>query len=192
MKTIIYQIEFFTYWHTSSGLSGSTYADLLVNKTDKNLPFIPGKTLKGLLREAAENIHELNSDLVRLPFIKDVFGISPSVEDAQKEVFREEAKSFFSNANLSENLTTAIKEESEYLYNVIASTKIDKNGLADEGSLRQLEVTIPLVLYAKVEQFPEGSNYETQFEYCLQWVKRMGLNRSRGLGRCNFSILKSN
>jgi CRISPR/Cas system CSM-associated protein Csm3 (group 7 of RAMP superfamily) len=193
MKSLIYQIDFFTYWHASSGLSGSTYADLLVNKTDKNLPFIPGKTLKGLLREAAESIHELNSELVTADFIDYVFGLSPTKEEMDKEIFTKEANCFFSNAYLSEKLTTSInKESTNYLYKVISSTKIDKNGIAEDSSLRQLEVTVPLILYAKIEHFPEEDNYLKQFKHCLNWVKRMGLNRSRGLGRCHFSILKEN
>jgi CRISPR/Cas system CSM-associated protein Csm3 (group 7 of RAMP superfamily) len=193
MKSIIYQIDFFTYWHASSGLSGSTYADLLVNKTDENLPFIPGKTLKGLLREAAESIHELDSDLVKSDFIEYVFGLSPTKKEMDKEIYTKEAKCFFSNAYLSEKLTTSINIEStNYLYKVISSTKIDKNGIAEDSSLRQLEVTVPLILYAKIEHFPEEGNYLEQFKHCLNWVKRMGLNRSRGLGRCQFSILKEN
>jgi CRISPR/Cas system CMR subunit Cmr4 (Cas7 group RAMP superfamily) len=51
MNTIAYQIDFFSYWHASSGLAGGAYADLLVNKTREGLPYIPGRTLKGLLRE---------------------------------------------------------------------------------------------------------------------------------------------
>ncbi|MDG1434750.1 MAG: RAMP superfamily CRISPR-associated protein [Saprospiraceae bacterium] len=191
MKPIIYQIDFFTNWHTSSGLSGSTYADLLVIKTSENLPFIPGKTLKGLLREAAESIHELNKELVTADFIGHVFGLSPTKKEMENEVYTKEAACYFSNAYLSKKLTSGItKEKSSHLYKVISSTKIDKNGIAEDSSLRQLEVTIPLILYAKVEHFPNDEAYLTQLEHCLSWVKRIGLNRSRGLGRCKFSILK--
>lgn len=191
MKTITYQIEFFTLWHVSSGLSGSTYADLLVNKTDKGLPYIPGKTLKGLLREAAECLNELNSDYVSVEFIQDLFGENPRKGDTEEETFSKEAKCFFSNAYLSQHLTTAIPEQQiKYLYQVVASTAIDDNGLAKGGSLRQLEVTVPLNLYANIEHFPDKEDYTHQLEHCLKWVKRMGLNRTRGLGRCHFSILK--
>lgn len=186
--TIIYKVEFFNYWHSGSGLSGSTYADNIVNKTERNLPFIPGKTLKGLLRDAAERINELNSNLIDNKFIKDVFGERADYKKADKE---DEGKAFFTNALLSENLSDRIANDennlSDSFYAVLSSTKIDENGQADDGSLRQLEVTIPVTLYGSIEHFPEG--YEQQIQYCMSWIKEMGQNRNRGLGKCEFSIL---
>lgn len=185
-KTIIYQVQFFNYWHSGSGLSGTTYADSIVNKTSDQLPFIPGKTLKGLLRDAAEDINDLSPKMVTREFILKVFGKDGSEKNTTKE---DEGQSFFSNAYLSENLSKSIIAEnlSENLYAVLSSTQIDKEGQAADGSLRQLEVTIPLTVFATIENFPEGM--EDQLAKCLGWVKQMGQNRNRGLGRCKFSIL---
>lgn len=192
MNTIIYKIEFFSYWHTSSGLTGSTYADLLVNKTKDGFPFLPGKTLKGLLREAAETINSFHPDLVKTAFINDVFGERRDNDNAS-EKYRKPAESFFSSGTLSKNLQKQItNEDKPYLFDVLSSTKIGENGQAENHSLRQLEVTIPLVLYASIENFPSKENYLKQLELCMGFTKRMGLNRSRGLGRCQFSILKNN
>lgn len=190
--SIIYQIEFFTYWHAGSGLSGGTYADLLVTKTKKGLPFIPGKTLKGLIREGADFLHELDSEMITSEFIRDIFGESPKKEDEEKDISRKEAKAFFSNAELSLELTESISEtDTRYLYDVFSSTAINKNGLAAKGTLRQAEVTIPLVLYAKAEHFPDIQGYQEQFKNCLKAVKSMGMSRSRGLGRCRFSLIEN-
>lgn len=189
-KTIVYKIEFFNYWHSGSGLSGSTYADSIVNKTERNLPYIPGKTLKGLLRDAAERINELNPRLVNDNFISEVFGERSDNKQVTKE---DEGKAFFSNALLSADLSNRIRNDknnlSDSLYTVISSTKIDKNGQAEDGSLRQLEVAIPVILYASIEHFP--SHYEQELEYCMAWIKEMGQNRNRGLGKCKFSIIKN-
>ena len=188
--TIIYKIEFFTYWHTGSGLSGGTYADMLVNKTNKNLPFIPGKTLKGLLREAADFLHSLNEERVTAGFISDVFGENPNREE--KEVYKTEGQAFFSNAELSRTLTVSIDEKNAgFLYDVFSSTKIDENGLAANHSLRQIEVTAPLILYAKADHFPDKEGYKKQFTDCLKMVKQLGVNRSRGLGRCQLSVIEN-
>jgi CRISPR/Cas system CSM-associated protein Csm3 (group 7 of RAMP superfamily) len=190
MKSIDYKIEFFDYWHVSSGLSSSTYADIVVNKTHEGLPFIPGKTLKGLLREAAEVIHGLNPRLVNKDFIQNVFGEVPTKEQNDQECATLEAQCFFGSAYLSSYLEKTLTEDDKpFLYNVLASTKIDSKGLAAEGTLRQLEVTIPLTLYSRIEGFPEGTDYEDQLRHCFNWIKRLGLNRSRGLGRCQFSLL---
>ncbi|MBK6948989.1 MAG: CRISPR-associated protein [Haliscomenobacter sp.] len=144
MKTIVYQIEFFSYWHVSSGLAGSTYADLLVNKTREGLPYIPGRTLKGLLREAAEVIKSFDEQMVTDAFILDVFGQVPTEGDMELERTTTEALGFFTNATLSAHLQRAVtKELKPFLYQVLASTKINDLGLAADGTLRQLEVTVP-------------------------------------------------
>jgi hypothetical protein len=180
MDKILYKIQFFDYWHTGSGLSGSTYADGIVNKNENDLPIISGKTVKGLLREAAETIQTLDSSLISRSFITDVFG------DVDNE-----PKCHFSNLNLSEKLAENIikAENQSALYHVITSTAIDNNGQAKEGSLRQLEVTIPLALYGVIEDIPFIESYKTEFTHCFNWIKQLGLNRNRGLGRCQFSIV---
>ena len=52
MSTIKYEIEFFSNWHCGSGLAAGADVDALVIKDQEGLPYIPGRTLKGLLREA--------------------------------------------------------------------------------------------------------------------------------------------
>jgi RAMP superfamily len=181
MAEIIYKIQFFDYWHTGSGLSGSTYADGIVNKNEDYLPLIPGKTVKGLLREAAKTIQELDNSLISTDFITSVFG------DADNE-----PKCHFSNLTLSEKLAENIitTNNQSALYHVITSTAIDENGQAKEGSLRQLEVTIPLTLYGVISDLPTAKTYEQELKHCFDWVKQLGLNRNRGLGRCQISIVK--
>ena len=53
MKTIKYNIALFSYWAIGSGTGQGKGLDNILLKDDDNLPFIPGKTLKGLLRDAA-------------------------------------------------------------------------------------------------------------------------------------------
>ena len=55
MKDLTIKIEFFSPWHCGSGLSAGADADSLVIKDINGLPFIPGKTIKGLIREAVED-----------------------------------------------------------------------------------------------------------------------------------------
>ena len=179
MKKAIYKIQFFDYWHTGSGLAGGTYADSIVNKDETDLPIIPGRTIKGLLKDAANSLQRLNNELITNNFIETVFG---------KEGI--EANSFFTNATLSKELSENIKGKSfqKNLYHVISSTAIDANGQAQEHSLRQLEVTIPLVLYGVVENISEA--HIKELEQCFNWVKELGINRNRGLGRCQISLVK--
>ncbi|MEO1257795.1 MAG: RAMP superfamily CRISPR-associated protein [Bacteroidota bacterium] len=190
MSSIVYQVNLTSWWHTSSGLSSGTDANLVVIKNLERLPFIPGKTLKGLLREAASKINRLQPNMVTEEFITDVFGIG---EDHGKAVLAESI-CFFGNAYLSQRLSENIIKESQQdlLYSNLASTEINSAGVAVDKSLRTIEVTIPLTLYANIEAFPnkEEKKYLQQLKYCMQWIKRLGLNRTRGLGRCEFKIIK--
>ena len=52
--TINYELKFFDYWHVSSGLCGGAALDSYVAKDSAGFPYVPGKTIKGLVREAAE------------------------------------------------------------------------------------------------------------------------------------------
>ena len=170
MSSITYKVEFFDFWHTGSGLSGSTYADGIVNKNKDGLPVIPGKTIKGLLHEAADVLNGYDNSLVSALFIETVFGKAEREPDCH-----------FTNVTLSKKLADKIKakQNQSALYQVITSTAIDDNGQAKESSLRQLEVTIPLTLYGTIEDIPTSIN-EIEFENCFKWVKQLGVNRNRG------------
>ena len=49
------QIRFLTKWHTGSGES-SLLVDRLIRKDARGWPFIPGSTLKGVVRESCEKL----------------------------------------------------------------------------------------------------------------------------------------
>lgn len=189
MSTLIYQIEFFDYWHAGTGLVSGANSDALVQKDPNDRPFIPGKTLKGLLREAAETLKALGHDEITDEFIRDVFG-ERNLDDKEAKGdnrIEKEAKSFFGNATLSARLQGEItKSNAKFLYRQIASTAIESNGQAKDYSLRNVEVTVPMVLYAPINRF--NKEYKEAMTACLNWIKRMGLNRNRGLGRCQFKI----
>lgn len=172
-------------------MTGNMYADSMVNKTHDGLPYIPGRTLKGLLREAAEVIHDLHPKLMKAEFIQEMFGQAPTADQIAKEESTFESTSFFGNATLSPYLRQNIeKEHKSALYKVISSTSIGENGLAKSHTLRQMEVTVPLILYARIEEFPDNPEYEAYLVSCFGWIKSMGMNRTRGLGRCRFSLYK--
>jgi CRISPR/Cas system CSM-associated protein Csm3 (group 7 of RAMP superfamily) len=181
--TITYQIQFHSFWHAGSGLSGGVLNDNEVIKTTEGLPFLPGKTLKGLLREAAIILEKTSTGLVSKKFIDNVFG---QADDKG-------TLCHFTNAFLSGAIQKLIQLEElgSTLYQSLSSTAMDVEGQAKDNSLRTMEVTVPLVLYAQIFDFPNDDSYQEQLNYCLQYIKRMGTKRHRGLGRCDWSIIKN-
>ena len=75
---------------------------------------------------------------------------------------------------------------SHHLYRKIASTTIDENGIAKSGSLRTMEVCIPIELEGYVDGIQE--NDIKQLEKAFKYTRQIGVNRNRGLGRCQFKI----
>lgn len=180
MKQIIYAIRFFSEWHCGSGLSAGSDLDSLVIKDRNWLPYIPGKTLKGILREAAEYLLWLTGDAEWEKFCRTCFG--HKTDEAE-----EHGTCHFSNAELSANLRQYIISSDcsqQTLYRKIASTAIDQDGQAQEHSLRRMEVTVPLTLFAEISH----CSHVDKMEQCMQWVKRLGVNRNRGFGRCDLKI----
>lgn len=182
MKTIDYSIQFYGYWHIGSGLSGGTKADNLVLKDPNNLPFIPGKTIKGLFRNAAQELVAFSSSFINEEIAKKAFGSEGTNEDSSSSIF-------FSDAQLdrSEAMQLISEKLSENLFEIISSTKINKQGTAEDKSLRQMEVTIPLTLFGSIQVF-EGEFTELILK-SASMIKYLGLNRNRGLGRCEIKIL---
>ena len=169
--TLHYQLKFYDYWHLGSGLSAGAKLDSTVVKDRDNLPYAPAKTIKGLLREILE---EENQDVEFLH------------------------KCYFANALLDESTKNEIVSNKfqNHLYDVIASTKIgEKNreneveGIAVDDSLREIEVVIPMVLHGEILDIHSQEDYDN-LKNALTKIKRMGLNRNRGLGRCAFSEVK--
>lgn len=197
MTTINYSIQFYSEWHAGSGLTSGSDLSALVIKDKDGLSYIPGRTLKGLLREAAEDLKEFGK--CDQKFIEDVFGLPPTKtemgEDAEAKKSNKvstKGNCFFSNATLSPDMKLIAKENqlSKFFYRSVASTSIEESGVARKGSLRTMETTIPCTLYAEITGFPNDPKLKEQIEYCFQWVKRLGQNRHRGLGRCQFQRIE--
>ena len=167
-----YKVTFLDYWHLSSGLSAGAKLDSTVTRDENGLPYIPGKTIKGLIREMAELAE--NSD-----FVIKCFGSSSDM-----------GKCNFSNVEIEENTKKTIIKNSlqNQLFDEIASTKIDEKGIAESGSLREIEVVVPISLFGEIKNIP-NEEYKQEMMIALKKVKRMGLNRNRGLGRCVIEVI---
>jgi hypothetical protein len=187
-----YEVKFLDYWHLSSGLSAGAKLDSTVVKDKDGLPYLSGKTLKGLTREMALDFE--------CDFLNNCFGITTDKDDKcyDKKKEEKEGSCYFSNATLNVEMIKEIKDNhlEERLYDVIASTKIGQKGKDDEtdgiavdNSLREIEVVVPLTLEGYIDDIP-NDKYKKKIIQALKMIKRMGLNRNRGLGRCEITVME--
>ena len=195
MKIIKYTI---TFLEVSSGLGIGSAADSECLKDDKGLPYIPGKTLKGLWRDAflysgqEKNIAEyfgkdaeekekddIMSETQKKPII--------TLQDKNSEPGRAR----WSNATLSSALIHGLKDKNELkaqLYTSVTSTAINEKGVAKAKSLRTAQVCLPLTLEGEITMSDSISRDEDLFKKAAPWLRRMGMGRNRGFGRCIVKI----
>ncbi|MBD5358029.1 MAG: CRISPR-associated protein [Bacteroides sp.] len=195
---IEYKVDFFTDWHCGSGLAAGADVDALVIKNGKGLPYIPGKTVKGLLREAIEDIITFyggkedprNQSLYQ--YFIEAFGIFiDNTDNPDLKNVMERGNAFFTNAELPKDAQDIIESEKlyPYIYRTLSSTAIDPNGIAVDHSLRRIEVAVPCTLYGKILGLPDDGEFNKLVADGLSYIKRLGQNRNRGLGRCSFTIV---
>lgn len=181
---IKYEIQLHTYWHCGSGLAAGADVKALAIKDKYGLPFIPGKTIKGLVREAVDEMLTLKSDSVEATEeYKKTFGYF--AKDAKT---MERSEAFFTNACLREKESDAIKSNglAKFMFDSVSQTAIEKEGVALKNSLRKIQVALPCVLEGEILNVP--ATMETTIKDGLKFIKCLGIGRYRGLGRCTITI----
>lgn len=174
MSNIKYTIKFYSQWHCGSGLSAGADVDALVVKDRNGMPYVPGKTVKGLVREAVENLMQFTvankSGLIDKAFGKE--GVATG-------------SAHFGNAKLVGDEYEAIvgANASQFLYNKVTTTAITNEGTAQNHSLRSIETVAPCTLHGEITGVPEELADDIVRSFGL--IKRIGHKRTRGLGRCD-------
>ena len=175
-----------------SGESVAGYIDLDVLHDEVGLPYFKGKTLKGRLREEAENIVILQNNIFKEEQVDKIFG----KEDSDKDT-----AIAFSNCIVSPNIKKAIKGSKlsaidilDSLTDIRSFTAMDKDGIALDGSLRHIRVINKgLKLYCDVTLRSEINNDELLlFKLSVLSLRHIGLMCSRGKGNVKCTLLKNN
>ena len=179
MTEIQYELEFFSPWHCGSGMTGGQDADYVPIVDKDGLPFVPGKTVKGLFREAAEVLFDGD-------FVTRVFGYNDP-RDTKREF---NGSAVWSNAALSREIAQQIvaKRQTDELKLNRYFIKIDERGQTVDKSLRRGEFIVPMTLRGTIEGMSDDD--ANKLAKCMGFIKRLGLQRSRGFGVCRFRMLK--
>ena len=180
-----YTIDFYSNWLIGSGMGGGS-KDGIILKDDDGLPFIPGKTLKGLLRDAYKECGFSEENEIEL------FGHRKhKLDKNEKNPKNEQGKLYFSSAYLQKDLRSHLNNNKVLingLFTSKTSTQLDNHKQAENHSLRKIEVCIPLELEASITPlFSEKEiykDYQKHLEKAFKMLKLLGEKRYRGIGRC--------
>lgn len=195
MKTKTLKLAISSYWHAGTGAGQGALLDSVVEKDKLGLPYLPGRTLKGILRDAVYRWEGFGG-------YKDMAG-QGSITELLFGVWGDEGKETtqgivrVGSAEMERDFRQAIEHHSErsqlvsYLYTEYFSTAIDsKTGTAVEKSLRGVELVIPMDLYADISLLDHTDISLDVFallEQAFPLVQAVGKQKNRGLGRTELS-----
>ena len=167
--------------------------DALVVKTPAGLPYLPGKSVKGLLREAVLTAEELEHQKIGKGSVQRLFGTRIGSDNAISRFDTEPGSLHFSNAVIEGIESWAAdpnnREKLSELYTQVSSTSIDSSGIADSKTLRRIEVAVPLTIIATVETSEAGKDWLATLQAAAPFVRGIGAGRNRGFGRCTLEVL---
>lgn len=203
MTDLILKLDLLSYWHAGSGRGAAALADALVVRDDAGLPYLPGRTVKGLVRDAmelAEAAGIVERGRTESWLGTPSGGVRTGDDDEPErllEARRHETEPgvlWFGSAKLPESwLAWARSADSDgksiidQLYAYVASTAIDKEGVAAEHTLRVSEVTVPMTLRAVVKG-PDEEGWVEDVRAAIPLLRCLGARRQRGYGRVRAEV----
>ncbi|WP_172202829.1 RAMP superfamily CRISPR-associated protein [Niveibacterium sp. COAC-50] len=183
-------VTFHDFWHSGSGRGTGNLIDASIDRDAARLPYLPGRQLKGLLREALATLESLGH--VATGNTSALFGEGADADAGETRHDSKPGALQVSDARLPEpivawlqagNQRDAAKLRAELTRPIFATTIDEASGTARDQSLRSTEVTIPLTLEAQIEG-PDSDDWVATLNRALPLIRAAGAHRSRGLGRC--------
>lgn len=207
----MYQLKFdiHSFWRAGTGRGGGALLDELVHKDAYGLPCLPGRTVKGLLRDAVyrAEMWGLLPDGVKEPNFTQCWFGTDALAQGEIRLETQPGALGVSDAVLDKQLLdylqwqqrekpTDFQRLAQGFFHQIHATAIKhETGSAKDKSLRGMEVTIPLTLTAQLYKLQPNKLIDNWFEElkkCLPLIRAVGNSRSRGLGRVTVSLETNN
>lgn len=187
-------ISFESKWHSGSG-EGSMISDRLIRKDSRQRPYIPGSTLKGVIRESCEklsrtlNFPEPSDPHQRDLTIQDTFMPLKELESPVDRIFGNNYESgnlFFRDARLSDDPPYNFLSEQSRIckYRMLGTTK--------DHHLFSTQYAAPLTFRTTIEGYHDSvrcfQENDPPCDYCLliagiMNVNRLGGDKSTGSGK---------
>ena len=200
------EIDLLDLWQAGSGRGEGHHLDSVPVLDADNLPFLPGRTIKGLLRDAVlhlESIQGFAPELLgasssatprgTIPITTWIFGTRDGKSGGAQTRFNSTAgKIWVSDARLSPAIRQRLTDRDQpslraALFHDVFATAIDGvTGQAKDQSLRSKRVCVPMVLHCDLEVDSDATL--AIVEAALPLIEAIGTQRTRGLGRCIWTL----
>jgi len=195
MRSWVVTIELRDYWHCGAGRGGGAVLDAVVQRDHAGVPLLPGRHLKGLLRDALERAAAWD-----WPGYAGLAGqlFGQRTEEAEGPSNPTPGCLRVSDACLPGEVRAWLADDRQRslragLFRGLYATAIDeRSGTAKDASLRGIEVVVPLQLRASLAAIPGRTappeDWVQKLAKVLPLIDAIGAHRSRGLGRAVLSL----
>lgn len=180
-------IDILSYWHPGTGRGSGFHLDAVTHEGADGLPRLPGRTLKGLLRDALWRAEQWGWNEVPSGSTCLLFG--PRGEE-REETYPGALR--VSDAALPTELAAYLSSADGValvpgLYREHFSTSIDSaTGVAQSHGLRGMRVVVPLELEARISEVAgveAAADWRQRLQAVFPLITAVGSYRSRGFGR---------
>ena len=191
------KIAIHSYWHPGTGRGQGSDMDAVTQRDTANkLPVLPGRSLRGLLRDAVTRWEQFAAPDAPALLAQQLFGSEPDVSADDGDSKWRSGLLRVNNAVLPYAIQHHLGEGNADLlpglYQRLYSTAVEYGtGTAKHKSLRGIEVVVPLTLYARLDEIPGRGAVEdwpARIADALHLIDAVGAHRSRGLGRATISL----
>ena len=183
-------IDILETWSAGSGKGEGSFLDAVPALDADGLPYLPGRTLKGLLREAVLRLEQLGACAAGAA--STLFGTREIGQDRYATV---PGLLRVNSARLPAAVRAYLQQHPELkagLFHDVFQTAInDATGVAKSRSLRSARLAVPVQLQADITVIPTVAappNFSKEqwdiLEAALALFDGVGNGRTRGLGRC--------
>jgi CRISPR/Cas system CSM-associated protein Csm3 (group 7 of RAMP superfamily) len=177
------QIDILDLWLFGSGRGEGDHIDSTPLLDAHGLPLVPGRAVKGLLRDATLDLLQLQAKTDAQTQLTALFGTR---DHGQTRHTTQAGRLQVTDARLPTALAQALAAQPETrqgLFHDVRATAIDDTtGTARAHSLRSIRTVVPLTLYAQIES-AEPADLDL-IRQAAHLITALGAHRSRGLGRC--------
>lgn len=191
MTTATLFLDLKSYWHPGTGRGAGTALDAVTHRDSRGLPSLPGRTVKGLLRDLVRQAEGFGWYPKASPTVEQrLFGWRTRADARRPQGVPERGCLHIVDASLPDPIADYLQRHPDLipgLYRSHFSTRVDfESGTAAETSLRGQEVIVPLALRAEIFDLPSvdtPTDWPDLLRLALPLLRGLGETRTRGFGR---------
>lgn len=192
MRSARLHIEIRSYWHAGGGVGSGAVSDALVQRDSGGLPVLPGRHLKGLLREAVDA-----AGVWQWPGYEGLAATLFGERDEETGTVPAAGALRVTDATLPSETAAWLSGTEDGralcpgLFRTLHTTAIDpESGTALDQSLHGSEVSVPLTLEARIAPVTgeTPTDWGERLKEVLPLIRAVGAQRQRGLGRAVLSL----